>query len=195
MRKSKYIKTILLVLIFAQVTLLCSQTTSATIYKVSVTKYTQEKLNWCWAACAQMLGKYYYKNMSQTTICKKTMKQVVDKTANAGEMVVALQHATNRHVVWKGKQKLNVLVNELKEKRPFVMEMKWDNNKFSHLYVISGARLNVKGKSDALYMIDPAPKVSQQYVNYRNLVNGVKLKSGTGKYKSTYFVTNHDKDW
>ncbi len=195
MKKTKFIKTILLVLIFAQVTLLCSQTTQAKIYKVSVTKYAQEKKLWCWAACAQMLGKYYYKNMSQTTICKKTMKKVVNKTANAGEMVVALQHATNRHAFWTGKKKIDILANELKAKRPFAITVQWKDKKESHLYVVSGVRINEKGKSDAVYMIDPAPGISNQYVKYKKLVNGVTFKHGTGKYVYSYFLTNHDKNW
>lgn len=50
----------------------------------------QEKDNWCWAACIEMIARYSGINTTQSSIVTKVYGAAVNKTASANEIVQAL---------------------------------------------------------------------------------------------------------
>lgn len=65
-------------------------------YSVKITRYSQNKTNWCWAACAQMIGNYYGNNKSQKTICKKIKGKSINEGASDDELETALKYVTSK---------------------------------------------------------------------------------------------------
>ena len=68
-----------------------------------VPKYSQEEKQWCWAASAQMIGRYVTgKAKSQEQIVKHVKGKRVDKPATNAEMKKALRYAiNNKEIVFR----------------------------------------------------------------------------------------------
>lgn len=62
---------------------------------LSMTKYTQEKSNWCWAACAKMTGKYFGYSHSQNSIVSEIKGSAVNSAASDVEIGHALRYSCN----------------------------------------------------------------------------------------------------
>ena len=158
---------------------------NAAEYKLNVTKYSQEKSNWCWVACAKMLGKYYGRSYSQSQICKHVKNKVVNETASLSQLTSAIRYATKKSVLQGGVAKFNGFVINMKAKNPAVLRMGW-NAGGGHVYVVAGLK-EAKGiRLDSLYLIDPIKGRSSGYYGYAGLVNGMTLASGTGRYTHTW---------
>lgn len=62
---------------------------------LTMTKYSQQYSHWCWAACAQMVGKYFGTSYTQSQIVKQIKGSTVDDGATDRELTLALQYTTN----------------------------------------------------------------------------------------------------
>lgn len=63
---------------------------------ISVTVYQQENTNWCWAACAKMVGKYYSGTaISQSNIVKYIKGVVVNEMATVTQTKNAATYASS----------------------------------------------------------------------------------------------------
>jgi hypothetical protein len=84
-------------LVFLVALLLLSSTTiavsAATITKtLSVVQVKQEKDNWCWAACCEMLIKYFKGTATQYNVVKYTYGDYRNDGANAYQSDTAIDH-------------------------------------------------------------------------------------------------------
>lgn len=184
MRKTKIVVRVMIIIVCV---LLQMSFVSAASYKVSVKKYAQEKSNWCWAACSQMMGNYYLKNYSQSTICKHVKGKVVNKGASLKEVTKALQYSTKKPVVQGGRIAFKGIRKALKNKKPLVLRMQW-NVGGGHVYVVSGARDASGPQLKGLYLINPVKGHANAWAGYASLVNGVSLASGTGYYSHSWTI-------
>lgn len=148
---------------------------------LQMTKYTQEKSNWCWAACAKMVGKYFGCSHSQSAIVTEIKGSTVNSGASDTEVRHALQYAVNYKytvgffgVPTFSTVKTNIVTNHY----PIVAKINW-NSGGAHDEVITGTN-----SSSQVYLVDP--NKSNQWVLYSSLKSGTKLNSGTGKISSTY---------
>lgn len=70
-------------------------TANAAFKELQVSRYAQEKGNWCWAAAARMAASYLYSSVpSQSNIVKYVKGSVVDQPASTTETAKALMFAT-----------------------------------------------------------------------------------------------------
>ena len=159
----------------------------ATAYTMNVTKYAQEKTNWCWVACAKMIGAYYGRLYAQSDICQYVKGSVVNQTASLSEVTSAINYASNRSVMQAGVAKLDAFINEARNNRPSVLRIGW-NSGGGHVYVVRGAQEEMGPALGGLFVIDPISGRANAFYEYSKLVNGTTLASGTGKYTHTWWV-------
>jgi len=184
-RKGKSFKMVGCILMLLMLLTVSYKTIDAAVYRLNVTKYTQEKSQWCWAACAKMMGAYHGYNYSQNTICKKAWGKVVDESLTLTATTRVLKFTTKKNVKRSGVLSYKSFVTDMKGKRPRVLRMSWISGK-GHLYVVAGTKDASGPVQNALYLIDPEPGKASGYFSYSALKNGTTLASGTGKYTNTW---------
>lgn len=163
--------------------------TYAASYTMNITKYAQERTKWCWAACAKMIGAYYGRIFSQSSICTHVKGSVVNQTATIGEVTSAIRYTSNRGTQ-AGVASLAAFIIEAMNSRPAALRMGWSssNYKEGHVYVVRGARESTGSVAGGLYLIDPIAGVANAFYRYSSLVNGTTLPSGTGRYTHTWWT-------
>lgn len=163
--------------------------TYAQSYTMVVPKYPQEKSKWCWAACAQMVGVYYGKTYSQSSICIHVKGEIINQLADVNEVSKAIRYTLNR-VTQAGVASSAAFLIEAQAKRPAVLRIGWasTNYKSGHVYVVYGASEALGSVEAGLYLIDPISGVANKFYPYLSLVNGTTLDSGTGKYTHTWWT-------
>lgn len=159
----------------------------AATYYVNVTKFSQEQSNWCWVACAKMIGNYHGRYYTQSSICSHVKGSVVNQTASLSEVSSAIRYTSNKVVSQVGTASLQAFITNIQMSRPAVLRMAWDSGG-GHVYVVSGAQEQSGAALASLYLIDPIAGRSSGYFNYSKLLNGVTLASGTGKYTHTWWA-------
>lgn len=159
-------------------------------YKLlNVTKYSQEKSNWCWAASAQMLGKYYTgSKIDQSNIVYHVKgSTTVNETAYDDETRSAISYAVGSSylVTRSGVKSYASLENAIYNKsKPFAIKVVWSGGG-AHILVVSG----VNGfTSDLFHLINPSASRPNAWYSYNALVNGATFPNDTGTYVSTFMV-------
>nr|WP_300005058.1 papain-like cysteine protease family protein [Tissierella sp.] len=160
--------------------------TYAETYTMYVAKYAQEKTNWCWSACAKMIGVYYGRTYSQSSICNHVKGSLINDTANLSEVTSAIRYASNKGVQ-AGVASFAAFLIETKSKRPAVLRIGW-NSGGGHVYVVYGAKEGSVSTTGGLYLTDPIAGRGNAFYPYSKLVNGTTLASGTGKYTHTWWT-------
>lgn len=184
--KVKKIKKVIC-LLCASVLFLSQTTINAATYSVSVTKYAQEKSNWCWVACAKMCGNYYGYSYTQSNICNYVKGNTHNDTCSLTEQTQALTYTTHKNVLLSWASPFDMHVYQLQHRNLSVIAMVWTNGD-SHVYVVSGAKEASGPALDSLYLIDPISGVSNTYVSYSSLINGATLASGRGTYTYSWLI-------
>lgn len=140
----------------------------------------QSKINWCWAACAEMLGIYYGNNYTQSNICKYVMGNTDDQSATIHEAGTAIQYATDQNTAikyWEISE--DDVLYELTAGRPFAIRLVWNNGN-GHLVVCGGYT------AGELRILDPLESNgSSTYYEYDELVNGTQTTGGYGRWHYT----------
>ena len=67
----------------------------ASARSLGVGNRTQAKSNWCWVACAEMIGRYYGYTNSQSEICRRTIGNTDNEIATVYTASRAIQIAAN----------------------------------------------------------------------------------------------------
>ena len=187
-KKIKRIKSFLIgvlsIVLFVQGTFYIVQAANVTI---NVTKCAQEKSKWCWAACAEMVGKYYGHSFSQKNICKHVKGQVIDEAATISEITSALGYTTSHTVNSTGVLSFSGLSKAIYAGSPRVIRIGWTSGN-GHVYVLAGIREETGGQTAGLYLIDPIAGHGNAYYAYTKLVNGTNLAAGHGSYTNTWII-------
>lgn len=162
--------------------------TTGNYKRLTVTKYSQEKSNWCWAACAKMLGKYYTGNaISQSNIVAYTQGSSSGNSVATGtEIKKAITYATSSTVTFSGVQSYATMENKIYVgEKPFAITIKKENG-YGHLNVVNG--INGLVASEQINLIDPVANNGTKWYEYEALVNGTEFPYGEGIYVDTYLV-------
>ena len=152
-----------------------SPVAAASISGLSNRKQTMTK--WCWAACAQTIGKYYGFTGSQADICKYVMGNTNNQTANIYEASTAIQYASGKTTTIKYSELSTSQVSaEISAKRPFEIRLGWNGSMSNGHFVVCGGYTSGK-----LKILDPleANGSSADYA-YSDFVNGVDTTGGYG---------------
>lgn len=155
--------------------------------ELSITKSSQTRSNWCWAACAKMVGDYYGRQNTQTDICRHVKGSIVNETASLSEVTEAIEYATNLNAWQIGVAAFSLFYPQLNEAKPPVIRVGWYNGG-GHVYVVSGVSEASGITVDSLRLIDPINGVAEKYYPYYQLCNGINLDSGSGYYTHTWWT-------
>lgn len=150
--------------------------------KMNISRQQQEQSKWCWAACASMIGEYitgYLK--SQSSIVQYIKRSIVNSAATFPEMNNAIYYVSdytkNGYNLSTNSFSYNSAVSQIDNNQLFAMYISW-NILYGH-YVV-GAGYNNTGHK--IYVIDPNGSAANSYYKYDDLVDGVQLYSGYGKW-------------
>lgn len=159
----------------------------ATVKTLSVTRYTQEKTKWCWAACAQMIGKYKTgTKRSQSNICEYVKGVVENAAGTVAETTTALWLTTGKDTNYKNSYlKFSTSKGQINDSRPFIVRIKKDSGG-GHMLVASGY------KTEPYYylrLIDPVAGCGTNYYRYHNMTNsGETFNSCSGVWSHTVYI-------
>lgn len=149
---------------------------------LNITVKKQEQTQWCWVACAQMIGtKVSGSTKTQSNICTKVKGKVENTKANTAELEDALAYTTGKTVVSTDNARTfpnHATAIDGGKPAVFVMD-------FGHDVVMGGYRERTGTKE--LQICDPSD-ASNEYFVFDELVKGVTLHSGTGKVHSTTYI-------
>lgn len=152
------------------------------VCSLSVTRYQQEKTNWCWAACTKMIASYLgYTSITQSGIVGYIKGTTVNETASTSEISRALQYAINSKytVSATGVLYYEKIQSYISSGRPLGWGMTWYSGG-AHMVVASGY---VNGK---ITLMNPASGAATTSYTYTALVSGTTIQNGSGKYTTTW---------
>ncbi|MCQ2495157.1 MAG: C39 family peptidase [Lachnospiraceae bacterium] len=152
---------------------------------LSVSRSQQEKSNWCWAACAKMVGNYMGYSRSQTNIVNYVKGSSADVGASASEVCSALAYATNNTYYSSTivPPSMSSIKSQIDSAVPIVVRMDWTSGG-SHNVV-------VKGYTDATKLIIVDPEVGCSGImsyEYSDLQTGTWISSGHGRCTNFYWL-------
>lgn len=153
-----------------------------TTYIMNITKYQQEKSNWCWAATAKMIASFLgYQSITQSGIVGYIKGSTVNETASQGEIRSAIQYAINSQFAVRTEGVLfHIKIQEyISNRRPLGLGVS-NGSGMGHVVVVSGYG------SGTVTIIDPAANVATKSYTYNSLVNGVTSQYGSAKYTTTW---------
>ncbi len=173
----------LLLVISLSITALAASTT------LGVSEIDQNKTNWCWAACSEMIGKYYNNtsNRDQYDIVEEIKGNTNNQTGTSSDICSAINYASVNSVTFQTSESalsFSSCQTEINNSDPFVVWLQGKNGSVSHVVVAAGYKT---GSTNYLYIIDPSPNVSAQYFSYTQLVNGTTGTLGTRCYERTMY--------
>lgn len=156
---------------------------------LGVSEIDQNKTLWCWAACSEMIGKYYNSNSNkdQYDIVEEVKGNTNNQGGSSDDICEAVQYASGNTVTFQTRESalsFSSCQTEIDNSDPFVVWLQGKNGSYSHVIVASGYKT---GSTNYLYIIDPSPNVSAQYFSYTALVNGTTGTLGTRCYERTMY--------
>ncbi len=171
--KIKLFKRLMCFVISFMLLAVCAVPNQAAQYKLKITRKEQEKDNWCWAACAQMLGNYYGNTLSQSNICQYIKGSIVDQTADYIDTTNAFRYAisnvsSKKNITYWSAVSFYKFVNTIKLGDPAVLRMKWSNGK-GHVVIVGGVQEEEGPAYSALYLIDVINKPNEQDMMKRSI--------------------------
>lgn len=144
---------------------------------LNVTPAQQEKTKWCWAATAQMTGKFVYPSSTatQTQIVIHVKGSNINSGATIYETANGTMYATNDTITFAAAlapfefELVKEYIDANLPIQPLVHKTYSDGTKSGHYYVIRGYSKTTY--SSYLYLIDPWDG-SGKFVSYDNFLNG-----------------------
>lgn len=159
---------------------------------LSVPQYTQEKDQWCWDACCQMLLKYYGYTYSQTDIAVWALGSNINEpnylfdppsSCTYHPCTEVLSHfgsiqssGTQSYISW------SALDNEMANSRPVMIAVYWDSG--------GGHAINLRGTSGSSDVYVNDPWYGQSVQSY----DGVKRYRSVGTWGQTLQMTSSHSD-
>lgn len=153
--------------------------------EILISRQGQQKSEWCWAACAVMIGTYHTNiHITQKQVVEYIKGYDINEGAYPWEVVDAINYASdfgksayqiNRPL------EFNEIVSTLDSNKPFCISMKWFTVNYSHTVVAAGYNLD----ENTIFIIDPAENAENTYYDYTSLKNGTQIRSGYGYWNYT----------
>ncbi len=125
--------------------------------ELTVTTYGQEKTNWCWAACTEMLIKFYNPTSTadQSKIVKAAKGSVVDEAGGEDDVITAMKKYLKGYsytTIRNQNMGFNSIKSSISKGNPVYLKMSTSIG--NHAVVCSGYR--VSSGINELYIHDPA---------------------------------------
>lgn len=167
-----------------------SATSQASSGQANVTRYQQEKSNWCWVACAKMIGQHMLgESESQTSIYMNTkMTNVVEnKSATNTEMTKAINYVLDNQYYAdyaNGTVSLSYIKGSILSDQPLVFKF-YSSGYVAHAVVVDAFSQN------NIRIVDPAVGCSSKiFVDYDQAKISVNLLSGRKQWVDTWSISD-----
>ena len=147
---------------------------------INVPQIKQEQLNWCWAACAEMVQRYYdgtatqqceFANelFCQTECCSKPSSSCCNKPCRKEDVSKLYSSKQIYSKFIKGIVPFSKLQSEINADRPIEVAYSWgDRGETGHLVIVRGWRID--GKNEFVYVNDPDDSLGEnRIVTYSEL--------------------------
>jgi hypothetical protein len=164
---------------------------------LSVARVEQAKDNWCWAASAEMIGKYKFSTATKTqwdVVTDRKGAGYPDVTGDASDVSAGISLVTNNNYSASyGSTRTFAKHKEyIDDGNPLACRMGWLNasgnlNGNGHYLVVSAYESTTSVSK--IKLIDPSAGNSSASYNYSDLVAGCTIQSGTGKYTHSVWLT------
>lgn len=161
----------------------------ASARSLGVGNRTQAKSNWCWVACAEMIGRYYGYTNSQSEICRRTIGNTDNEIATIYTASRAIQIATNElvtSVVYRPLTEAEVTREINADREPFEIRVGWNGSLTNgHFIVCDGYSSN-----SSLEICNPLDgnNIAHDY-DYEKLKSGLDITGGYGIWSHTTIIS------
>ena len=152
--------------------------------QLGISQQVQRKSNWCWAACASMVGNFPKdKGRTQEDIVRAIKGSLVNSPAAPNEIKSAINYAsayTKKAFVVNGLDE-NAVRSQIDIQRAAVLCIQWAGGAGGHAIVAHGYNL----RDGTLYCTDPARKGDPMYHKVSKLRAGEKFDTLYGRVRGT----------
>lgn len=180
------IKQIALILMVAS--LLIVSTPNASAKSLGLSNRKQQKTLWCWAACAEIIGRYYGNYATQSSICSYVMGNSDNQNANFFEAATAIQYVTGEvtAIRYRALTESEISQEINTDEEPFEIRIGWNGSFTNGHFVVCGGYT-----SGSLEICNPLDSNGDSYdYDYSDLVNGVDLTGGYGIWTHTTIISS-----
>lgn len=101
--------------------------------------YLQEKENWCWAACVQMILRYHYISKPQSEIVTQVYGYTYDWTASGNEIVTAFNNWNGFTVKSYKTKTAQSFIDEIASGHPLIIGYRGHAYLLTHIYYTKGS--------------------------------------------------------
>ena len=110
---------------------------------LGVSEIEQNKTEWCWAACSEMIGKYYDSgsNRDQYDLVEYIKGNTDNQPGNTSNICDAIKYVSNNSVTFTSKSSalsFSECETEIDNSDPFIVWLQGKNGALSHVIVASG---------------------------------------------------------
>ena len=113
--------------------------TQASAAQLSISNCKQEKSNWCWAASAQAIGKYYGSSKTQSSIVSYVKGSAVNESANVYETNNAIIYASSQGTEYDNVLTITEVQLQIDDSDPIAIRIGWNGSLTNgHIMVIGG---------------------------------------------------------
>ena len=146
----------------------------------NITRQSQQKTNWCWAACASMTGEYITgTRKAQSSIVTYVKGTPINEGAIVPESVSAANFACSDSKSWNyvdvADFSFQNAVSILNDQETFEIRYRWYSGG-GHILVCAGYDL----ENQRLRLVDPWENCPTTYYKYSELCDGTTIQTGNG---------------
>jgi hypothetical protein len=187
--KKRVTHPVIIVVLVSMLMILAYGDVFASSKSLSITKYSQEKSNWCWAAGAQMVAKYKVpaSTKTQSNIVSHCHGNTNNTPGTLADIKSAITYASNSYYFGHSQTVIDYSthMSKLNASMPVLAWMSW-NGGGAHILVVKA--YNFTNLITLLTLIDPIANRATTTYNYLSLVTGCTVQSGTGTYTHSIWI-------
>lgn len=133
---------------------------------LSITAYSQEQTNWCWATTDQMIIKYLGGSATQTQIVTFVKGSPVNEPATDTESQTGLAHwnVSSTCITYGSVPSFGTVISQIQSNKPIDAGIYWTSGGGHYLLIRGYYEWTEQNKQD-VYYIDPYD-ASYNYMNY-----------------------------
>lgn len=155
--------------------------------KIDIDRVEQANSNWCWAACAVMVGPYCIDySISQSAVVKKTLGNYNNQSVDADLEEKADEYASDKKKNFKQEYNVDgrIVFNDMRDliddNHPFVVRIIWINENERPIGGHSMVCIGYDQHFGSLELIDPSDRDNSGTYDYKELMSKFKRDGRTG---------------
>ena len=183
----QFLKKWTLLILIAAIVMVYPSQASATRVMLEIIPRKQVMSNWCWAACAQMIGECFGKSYAQGEIVEEIKGESVNEGGTLEELADAIKFTSKCSTkILKDTISFSKVKSEIRDSNPFAIRIFFDWEWRQHAVVDAG--YDDESTNESVYILDPWTS-GAKYYSYEALSDGTEFDGLFGTWTGTITLT------